>query len=55
MSEIKDRHRCEECKFWHPNLDICSKEIPEPWDSFPKAYADDEACSGFEPLGGWRE
>jgi len=57
MSEVKDRHRCGECKFYTTHTwfqkSICVKHENE----FPHEIIDPdlEACSEFEPRRGWRE
>lgn len=51
--QVKDRHTCGECDFysdgkcWH----VDPGQIEYPILTEP----DDEACSDFEPRGGWQE
>lgn len=57
MTEVKDRHRCGECDNFDLKRGYCRLHInfdipPESWQL---AELDDEACSDFEPKGGWQE
>ena len=57
MSEVKDRHRCGECDHYDELRQIC--HYHQDFDLIPYEWAfvepDDEACSDFEPKGGWQE
>ena len=55
MSEVKDRHCCGECKAFIPTQQLCLKHIGEFMARDAHADKDLEACSDFEPKGGWQE
>jgi len=51
MSEVKDRHTCKECRHFDKQENCCGKTF---WDC-EIVDPDLEACSDFEPRGGWQE
>jgi len=54
MSEVKDRHMCGECKHYWKEKKACVKDVKR-GTTYTNIDPDLEACSDFEPRGGWQE
>jgi len=48
MNEIKDWHCCGQCKYYELDGEACTKHDVNEDPNM-------EACSDFEPQGGWQE
>lgn len=55
MSEVKDRHTCGGCRWFDDKLETCLYHDGTGLHSDIERTPDDEACSDFEPIGGWQE